>query len=168
MLFLHFFCNLGFSSESEHGICLFFSYFVFLRFWIRIFFVFFLYFVFSRFWVCIFFVFCIFEILDSYFFGIFFVFFLGKKYKKKYKINTKKIRKNTPCTFVFFLYFSIAAKNTLCIFVFFLFFLILFQIALCLFVLWTFRQKTTRQVHQRMLYFLCSDDFVPFMVVFFL
>ena len=68
---------------------------------------------------------------------------------------------------LFFLYFSIAAKNTLCIFVFFLFFLILFQIALCLFVLWTFRQKTTPQVHQRMLYFLCSDDFVPFMVVFF-
>ena len=72
MLFLHFFCNLGFSSESEHGICLFFSYFVFLRFWIRIFFVFFLYFVFSRFWVCIFFLYFVFL---RFWILIFFLFF---------------------------------------------------------------------------------------------
>ena len=58
-------------------------YFVFLKFWVRIFFVFCIFEIVDSY----FFVFCIFEQLHSYFFLYFFVFFFVKiqKNTKKYK-----------------------------------------------------------------------------------
>ena len=124
---------------------------------------FFVFCIFRDFGFVLFFVFCIFEIWDLYWVFCFVSFFLtDTKYNYK-SLNTKSdinTKKN--------LYFCIFLLQPKIHFVFFLRCPSLFQIALCPFVffaLWTFHQRTTPQVHQHMLHFLCFDDFVTFMVV---
>ena len=81
--------------------------------WLIFEFVFSLYLVFLKFWVRIFFVFCIFEIVDSYFFlfcifehmHLYFFGFFYKKITKNIEIKYKK--------------YTLTAKNVICIFAFF-------------------------------------------------
>ena len=128
-------------------------YFVFLKFWVRIF----LFFVFLKLLIRIFFVFCIFEQLRSYFFCICLVFFsyCFCKNTKKYEKNTNKIQKNTLCIFVFLVFFHYVQKMQ---FVFLYFFFVFFQssqIALCPFVFFAFFRHAVKEQNRESINVCC-------------